>query len=77
MIEGIHAEFVGGPLDGQIRFLPDETNEVRVHEHDNVTVDKHGKVQIVNHNYLRRSIGGIFVRLPNGFYPFDWKGVVE
>jgi len=75
MSDGIHAEFVGGTFDGQYRFLPSETNEVTVQEFDQAIVDEHGKVKIVNHKYVRRSVNGIFVRLPSGAYPFDWKGI--
>ena len=74
MSDAIHAKFVGGPDDGLHRFLPSETNEVTIQEFYQ-EIDEHGKVKIVNHKYARRSVNGIFVRLPNGFYPFDWKGI--
>lgn len=74
MSEPIMAEFVGGPMDGKQQYLPSDTNEVTVFELDRSIVDESGNVKMINHVYERRSIESIFVRLPNGFYPYDWKG---
>lgn len=59
------AEFVGGPIDGKQRILPDEPGEMNIKEW------KDGA--IVEHLYIRRKINGIGVRLPSGLIPFDWK----
>lgn len=61
----INVEFVGGPIDGQIRTLPDEPNAL--------TIKELKKGEIVEHVYIRRKINGINVRLPSGLFPFDWK----
>lgn len=74
MSELINAEFAGGPMDGNQRCLESSVNEVTVFEVDKSIVDESGKVKVVQHLYRRRSVESIFVRLPNGFYPFDWKG---
>ena len=72
--EAIMAEFVGGPMDGQQRCLESSANEVIFFETDLAVVDDAGKVKVIKHKYERRSTESIFVRLPNGFFPFDWKG---
>lgn len=59
------AEFVGGPIDGKQKILPDEPSEMNIKEW------KDG--EIVEHLYVRRKINGIGVRLPSGLIPFDWK----
>lgn len=58
------AEFVGGPIDGKRRILMDEPCHVDVKEIKNGL--------IVSHQYVRRKINGIGVRLPSGYVPFDW-----
>ena len=73
MSESINAEFVGGPMDGNQRCLPSDVEEIEVFELDKSIVDESGKVKVVKHIYKRRSVESIFTRLPNGFYPFDWK----
>lgn len=74
MSEPIPAEFVGGPMDGQQRFLESTVDEVVAFELDRSVVDEAGNVKVIKHKYKRRSTGSIFVRLPNGFFPFDCKG---
>jgi hypothetical protein len=65
--EPIPAEFVGGPIDGQQRWLKPDQNAVDV-------MEQGAGLEITRRRYERRAIGGIFVRLPNGFYPYDLKG---
>ena len=61
-------------MDGTQRCLESSANEVTFFELDKSIVDESGKVKVVQHLYKRRSVEGVFVRLPNGFYPFEWKG---
>lgn len=75
MSELINAEFVGGPMDGSQRCLESSANEVTFFELDRSIVEESGKVKVIKHVYRRRSVESIFVRLPNGCHPFDWKGI--
>lgn len=71
----IPAEFVGGPMDGQHLWLLPDQNAVEVYVQDckQSASAESGQVRIVQHIYQRRQVNGIFVRLPNGFYPYDKK----
>jgi hypothetical protein len=73
MSEPIPAEFVGGPMDGQQRWLLPDQNSVEVLDCKQSALAELclGRVRIVTRNYQRRQVNGIFVRLANGFYPYD------
>ena len=75
MSEPILAEFVGGPADGQQRCLEHGKNSVVFFHRELVALNESGQVKVVAHSYQRREVNGIWVRLPNGMYPFDWKPV--
>lgn len=77
MSEPIMAEFIGGPMDGNQRCLPTENKEVVAFCCDGVSFDESGKMKVVEHLYRRRSFEGVWCRLPNGFHPYDYKGVYE
>jgi hypothetical protein len=70
----VMAEFVGGPLDGKQQCLIAGCGTVTMHEIGIAIVDESCLVKMVNHKYQRRSINGVFVKLPNGMSPFDWIG---
>jgi hypothetical protein len=70
----VMAEFVGGPLDGKQQCLIAGCGIVTDHEIGIAIVDESGLVKMVSHTYQRRSIDGVFVKLPSGMSPFDWIG---
>jgi hypothetical protein len=66
----LSVEFVGGPMDGHHRILPERTSTLVVS-----TVD-HGeafRVVVKDHLYKIRKVDGILVRLPNGFHAMDYQ----
>lgn len=63
--EQLHVEFVGGPIDGHHRVLPDEP------ESWECGCLVNGKIEI--HKYRRRRVNGIAPRLPSGLFPMDWS----
>lgn len=75
MSEPIQAEFVGGPMDGHQRWLEHGVNHAVFFQRELVAVDESGKVKVVKYSYQRREVNGIWIRLPSGLYPFDWKPV--
>jgi hypothetical protein len=66
-------EFVGGPCDGQQIAVDEDKHSLLIPVRDRY---EDGFFKVENHYYMRRIVNGIFVRLPNGRYPFDWNGRV-
>ena len=62
----IRIEFFGGPKDGQQMLIPERKSELLVWE-------QLPNYSVAEHIYQARIINGIFVRLPSGLYPYDWK----
>lgn len=57
-------EFVGGPNDGK-RLHVDSRTEL-------IVVFGCSGQQIVEHEYKLRRVEGIAVRMPSGFFAYDW-----
>lgn len=75
MSEPINVEFVGGPMDGHQRWLEHGVNHAVFFQRELVSVTESGQVKVVAYSYQRREVNGIWVRLPSGSYPFDWRPV--
>jgi hypothetical protein len=71
MSDDVPVEFVGGPVDGKSKIYPADVNdEIDVQELKHIGCED---IEIIHHLYVRRRINGIAVRLPSGFFPYDWQ----